>query len=224
MKKYPLSLTQLHNYSQEQPFIRVGDELNILLEKLEFTRNKLNFPAVNNDVGQFLRFLSSTYCPKKIFEFGSGYGHSAFWYFLDNPALEVVYLTEKNPNLHSYFESMPWPSTWKSKMDYYQGNAFEKLKEINDLDLILVDGLKATYLDFLKECETKIRSNGMVIIDNAYWRGSFLDPDLTQKNNSAKAIKELHHYIQNSKKWLASFIPFQDGVILLKPISNPGNE
>lgn len=219
MKKYPLSFSQLHDYSQEQPFIKLDldKDLSDLLCKLEFTRKSLGFPAITKDVGQFLRFISSIHRPTKIFEFGSGYGHSAFWYFLNNPNIEKVFLTEKNPNLLEYFESMPWPVAWKNKMDYFQGNAFDRLKEVTELDLILVDGLKATYLEFLKLCESKLSREGIVVIDNAYWRGSFLDPKLNQQENSAKAIKELHDYIQHSSFWLASFLPFQDGVILLRP-------
>lgn len=218
MKKYSLSFPQLHKYSHDQPFVQLHNEQKELLELLEKNRKELDFPAVTSDVGQLLRFLSATIRPKNIFEFGSGYGHSAFWYFLDNPTIEHVYLTEKNPNLPAYFKALPWPESWKSKMEYFHGNAFERIESLNELDMILVDGVKATYLDFLKICETKIAPNGIVIIDNAYWRGSFLDPELSQKENSARAIKELHQYIQDSDFWLSTFIPYQDGVILLRPI------
>lgn len=222
MKKYQLDYNTLHQYSQEQLFAKVPLHLKMLCDDLETTRINLGFPAVNRDVAQLMRLLNRIANIKTIFEFGSGYGHSAFWYFLDNPNLEKVYLTEKNVNLKSHFDKMPWPNEWKEKMDYYQGDAFNRLEQIENFDFVLIDGLKGKYLDFLKACETKISKNGIVVIDNAYWRGSFLDPIVSQKDNSAKAIKDLHQYITESNFWLANFLPFTDGVILLVPNVNPG--
>lgn len=223
MKNYSLDYNTLHNYSHEQTFAKVPTELKALSELLDRTREELGFPAVNKDVAQLMRILNKICNIKTIFEFGSGYGHSAFWYFLDNPNLEKVYLTEKNLNLKNHFDQMPWPADWKEKMDYFQGDAFERLEQVESFDFVLIDGLKGKYLDFLKAIEGKISKNGIAVIDNAYWRGSFLDPVVSAKNNSAKSIKELHNYIEQSSFWTASFIPFTDGVILLVPNEDFGN-
>lgn len=217
MKNYPLNYNTLHNYSHEQTFAKFPSHLNELYQKLDNTRRELGFPAVNRDVAQLMRMLSKLLKIRTIFEFGSGYGHSAFWYFLDNPHIEKIFLTEKNFNLKSHFDSMPWPDAWKSKIDYFQGDAFERLEQIDKFDFVLIDGLKGKYLDFLKAVEGKLSQNGIAVIDNAYWRGSFLDEDVSAKNNSAKAIKELHKYIEQSDFWTATFIPYTDGVILLSP-------
>jgi predicted O-methyltransferase YrrM len=56
----------------------------------------------------------------------------------------------------------------------------------------------------------------VVLIDNSYWRGSFLDKDLVEKKLSAKKIKELHEFIQQSSSWSGVFIPYIDGLTLLK--------
>jgi caffeoyl-CoA O-methyltransferase len=217
MKKYPLSYETLHQYSQQQPFARFDNEWQEVFTFLETTRKELDFPAVTKDVGQLLSFLTLVTRPKVIFEFGSGYGQSAFWYLQAFKDIDKIYLTEKNPNLIEYYNQVPWPTRIKEKLDYFQGNAFDRFDQVDSCDLILIDGLKATYLDFLKKAEKKISAKGVVVIDNAYWRGSFLDPEFNQAENSAKAIKELHDYIQKSDFWVSTFLPYQDGVILLTP-------
>jgi predicted O-methyltransferase YrrM len=106
--------------------------------------------------------------------------------------------------------------TWKNKIVYHQADAFDVFKSIDKVDFVLIDGVKADYLEFLKECESKLSDSGMVLIDNSYWRGSFLDPEVSEKKQTAKNIKALHQYIKDSSKWEAVFVPFEDGVTLLR--------
>ena len=219
MKDYPFSFEQLNKFSLSKPYeSNLNSVETKLLQELNHHQINLNFPAIREDIGQLINFLFKWVRPKRIFEFGSGYGHSSFWYFLNNNFIESVILTEKRDDLLSVYNSLDWPSDWKNKTTYIQGDAFETFKNVSELDFILIDGVKADYLRFLKESETKINSNGMVLIDNSYWRGSFLDSDLVQSKNSARMIKELHEYINKSEFWEAVFLPYEDGVTLLRPI------
>lgn len=210
----PKDLNLLHQYSESLPF-GVDSSLVPLYKELKTLEKKLNFPAVVDDVGSYLRFITSTMNFKTIFEFGSGYGQSAFWFLSGDKNIEKIYLTEKRTDLKEVFESLPWPTSFKDKIDYYTGDAFDKVNTLESFDLLLIDGVKGDYLKFVKIAEKKLSENGLVIIDNAFWRGSFLDEKLLETKVSAQNTKALHDYIKESSFWKSCFLPFSDGIILL---------
>ena len=151
---------------------------------------------------------------------GSGYGHSAFWYFVGaQDSLKEVILTEKRSDLERVFDNLCWPVNWKNRMHYIQGDAFEALQDVDgQFDLFLVDGVKADYLKFIKLALPKLSSNGIIAIDNSYWRGSFLRESVRVKKKSAQNIFELHTWIRNQKNLKAIFVPFLDGLTLIQKL------
>ncbi len=217
MRDYPFSFEQLNVFSKDLPYgIHADQPIVALYEQLKKNESELNFPAIRDDVGKMINILFTWIRPVSIFEFGSGYGQSCFWYLLNNDSIKKVILTEKRDDMQSQFEALPWPNDWKEKIEYHNADAFEVFKTVESVDFILIDGVKADYLSFLKECESKISKDGLVLIDNSYWRGSFLDSEISETKQTAKNIKMLHEYIRESKLWDSVFVPFEDGVTLLR--------
>jgi predicted O-methyltransferase YrrM len=217
--KNPLSesdlLTKLHAFSEDTFWINLSSEETRLFSELENLKNSFHFPAVKNDVGQLLNFLVQTRKPKTIFEFGSGYGHSAFWYLAQVKNLpQKIYLTEKRTDLVAPFEQLSWPELWKKSLDYFQGDAFERLAQIDYIDLALVDGQKADYLSFIQKIEPKLNSQSMIVIDNAFIKGIFLQEE-NQNKEVVKKTLELFEFIKGSN-FVRAFLPVRDGIILLQ--------
>jgi predicted O-methyltransferase YrrM len=219
MRDYELNYNTLFEFSNSDPYGNVEESLSQLFEELNHHKSYLNFPAIHNDIGSFIQVMMGMWKPKVVFEMGSGYGHSAFWFLSGNDnSLEKIYLTERRSDLKEVFESLPWPKEWMDKIGYHQADAFDVLEPIDHVDLALIDGVKADYLKFLKIFENKMMKNGIVLIDNSYWRGSFLDEKIYSKKASAQNIKELHDYIKLTNQWSATFIPYQDGLTVLKKL------
>ena len=215
MRDYPFDFNQLKSFSESAPYLRLGNHSEFFLS-LKALEKKYNFPAIHDDVGAFINFIFKWQNPKRIFEFGSGYGHSAFWYLLNNNTIEKIILTEKRDDLESEFNTLLWPPGWKEKLEYHQKDAFEVFDSMGQFDFILIDGVKADYLSFLQLCHEKLNDNGVVLIDNSYWRGSFLDDEIVAKKKTAKNIKALHEFIEKTDLYESIFIPFEDGVSLLR--------
>ena len=225
MKNYPFSFESLSTFSNSIPYSTLSknpncDQVVSLFQKLNDLKNNYHFPAINNDIGEFLKFMQDFWKPKTIFEMGSGYGHSAFWFMLgiENSLLDFneIILTEKRDDLETEFHRLPWPATWKEKMSYHQADAFDVLEKTEKVDLALIDGVKADYIKFLKSLENKMSDHGIVVIDNSYWRGSFLDQKVKLEKQTAKKIAELHEYIAETQNWEGLFIPYIDGLTILK--------
>ena len=221
MQNHKLDFHTLHEFSNSNPYAPIPPEFLNLFQKLVELQKKYSFPSVNNDIGNFLQFYTLVSQPKVIFEMGSGYGHSAFWFllgdYLGSKSLEKIHLTEYRKDLEPEFKTLSWPTEWQEKLNYFQGNAFDLIEDLSFVDLALIDGGKSDYLKFLKTLEPKMKSGSTVIIDNSYWRGSFLDPELKEEHESAKKISQLHDYIaQATDVWNSLFIPYSDGLSLLR--------
>jgi predicted O-methyltransferase YrrM len=218
LRDYPFSFEKLKTFSEGTPYLKLNEQERIVFNELKANETKYNFPAIKNDVGSFINFIFKWHQPKRIFEFGSGYGQSAFWYLLNNNTIDKIILTEKRDDLESVFQALSWPKQWYDKLEYHQDDAFKVFNLNSGFDFILIDGVKADYLKFLEECYDKLNDNGLVLIDNSFWRGSFLDDEVVQKKQTAMNIKLLHEFIAQTKKYESIFIPFEDGVSLLRKI------
>ena len=219
MRDFEFSFKALDAYSNSLPYESFSSIEMLLMAELNKLKTHYNFPAIHVNIGSYIKFSIHDWKPKVIFEMGSGYGHSAFWYLSSGcSSIEKIFLTEKRTDLSQSFESLPWPKEWKDKLDYYQGDAFDRLSEISLIDLCLIDGVKSDYLQFLTKVSCKMNKGGIVLIDNSYWRGSFLDAEVLSKKKSAQKIKELHDYIKTSLEWDAVFLPFLDGLSVLRKL------
>lgn len=221
-KKPADPLNQQENLSKMIQFSREFAEKNVnnnqLLDQLNHLKNEYRFPAIDNEVGSFLKFIVSLKSPKRIFEFGSGYGHSAFWYLQSSSMenIEVIHLTERRDDLKSEFENLSWPNSTQEKIDYFQGDAFKKFSTLTEPpDLVLLDGQKSQYLVFLKTLEKKLDKGAIVLIDNAFWKGKILDEN--DQSASALAMKSLYKYLNQDENtyWDTYFLPLSDGLLLL---------
>ncbi len=210
------------NFSENYPLNFLSDSEVEFLNNLNSLKENLNFPAIRDDIGSFFNFLVKNHEVKNIFEFGSGYGHSAFWYFVDSYLPSKVFLTEKRTDLKEDFISLPWKQEQRDIIEYYQGDAFEKLKMLLEsdikIDFFLIDGQKSSYLEFLKASYELISDTGMVLIDNAFWKGSVIKDQLVSKT-SERSIRELDTYLKSrevSTSFNVQYFPFRDGLVLLK--------
>lgn len=220
MKNYKFDSESLFSFSESLPYSDIPSEYINLHQLLKSHSERLNFPSIQDDIGSFISLLVSMKRPKVIFEMGSGFGQSAFWYLLGaTSGLEKIILTEKRDDLYEVFNELPWPDRYKSILEYHQDDAFEVLNKSEDrIDIVLIDGVKGDYLKFLELVTPKMNEGGLVLIDNSFWRGSFLSEEMREKKSSARNIYELHEYIKQTPGWRKLFVPYKDGLTILQKL------
>lgn len=211
--------------SENYAFEVLNSDEKVILSSLDQLKTKLNFPALRNDIGMFINnhLYSKNKENLKIFEIGSGYGHSAFWYLckgLDKKVLKII-LTEKREDLETIYNDLCFSRSWKEKINYHNKMAEDLLMDSSDLyDFILIDGQIRDYTNYLKLCYEKLSQGGSCLIDNAFWKGSVVIDGLKTKT-STNAIREFHQYCKHeslSGKWSSTYLPFRDGAFLLTKI------
>lgn len=191
----------------------------VLLQMESFAR-QYQFPIVNRLVGVFLEAQARMINAKRVFEFGSGYGYSAYWFARAVGEGGQVICTDGNPrNLDPARQYLTDAGLW-DRIDFQIGFAQDIFMQIKgDFDICYNDADKGGYPDIWLAAKNRIRPGGLYIADNVLWHGrvaiapgSFTDirPGWTE------AIKQHNLLIFNDPEFDAFINPTRDGVIVAR--------
>lgn len=148
-------------------FMRAAiSESGDLLEEME--AHGEGFPTVGREVGQFLQVLTRMVDAQAIFEFGSGFGYSAYWFASALPADGQVILTEVDADeldqARTFFER----GGLADRAVFEHGDAIEIVAGYDGpFDVVLIDNEKRDYPAALDSVAEKVRTGGVVVADNA---------------------------------------------------------
>ena len=131
-----------------------------------------SFPTVGREVGQFLRLLARMVDAERVFEFGSGFGYSAYWFADALPADGQVVLTEHDADELDEAREYLERGGFSDRAVFEDGDAMETIERYDGpFDVVLVDHQKRRYPDALEAVREKVRPGGVVVADNAMVSG-----------------------------------------------------
>lgn len=181
-----------------------------ILSEMEDYAARNGFPIIGPMVGPFLRQLARITNAEKIFEMGSGYGYSAYWFAGGMKEGGKIICTEgSDDNARRGMEYLR-RGKYDSMVDFHVGDALEIIERFNGpFDIILNDINKEDYPRAFDLAIARLRPGGVFITDNVLWSGRVLDenPDAT-----TAAILEFNKKLFNSDGIISSIIPIRDGL------------
>ena len=187
-----------------------GERHEVLVE-MEIEARKLGFPIVGPLVGNLLYQLAKLVNARRVFEMGSGYGYSAFWWALAMSGGEI-FLTEGSEANKRKGEAYLERAGFLKNVKYHTGNALEIIDKVaGEFDIIFIDVEKQQYPAALEKAVKRIRRGGLLVADNVLWSGK-----VTQEKGDAltESIKEFNRRVFSMNVFAASIIPVRDGVMI----------
>lgn len=160
------------------------------------------FPIIGPDAGAVLRLLARLTDARRVFEFGSGYGYSASWFFRGG-ASEVI-LTEIDADELSMAESFLERTGHADRATFEHGDAIEIVDEYDGpFDVALVDHDKERYALGFQRVREKVRPGGVVVADNMA-RGpidfdallAYFDDDESLPEGASEATRGVADYLE----------------------------
>lgn len=195
-----------------------GHDEEVLLE-MEKMAQERSFPIVGRLVGMFLEVLAKSIVAKRVFEFGSGYGYSAFWFGRGVGSSGKVICTEgddKNVGFaKKYFERLKMSEC----IEYHCGWAQDVFKKTTgEFDIIYNDVDKDAYPEVWQLAKDRIRSGGFYIADNVLWSGRVLQEKVEEDvaPGWTEAIQKHNLAIANDPNFDFFINPTRDGVIVAR--------
>jgi len=189
-----------------------------VLTEMEREAENNNFPIIGRLVGIFLETMTRTINAKRIFEFGSGYGYSAYWFAKAVGEKGTVICSDGDPlNKEKAEQYLNSAELW-NRINFHTGIAQEIFSKTGGLfDICYNDVDKGQYPEIWRLAKNRIRPGGLYIADNALWHGrvavkNYIDlvPGWTE------AIKEHNQLIFNDPEFDAFINPTRDGVIVAR--------
>ena len=128
------------------------------------------FPHVGPEVGPVLRVLARMVGARRIFEFGSGYGYSAYWLAEALPADGEIVLTEIDDDQLALAREYMESGGYDDRARYELGDALEAVEDYDGpLDVVLIDHEKERYVEAFEAVRSKVPVGGVVVADNAMY-------------------------------------------------------
>ena len=154
----------------------VGLSRDDILVEMDERAAREGFPTVGPEVGGWLTLLTRLVGARRVFEFGSGFGYSAYWFARGLPENGEVILTEVDADelagARRYFRR----AGMDGKARFEHGDAIEIVDGYDGpFDVVLVDNEKDRYVEALEAVEGALRRGSLVLADNAVTAGEYVD-------------------------------------------------
>jgi predicted O-methyltransferase YrrM len=185
------------------------------MQKMEEYAEKNNFPALGAACGYYCYQLARMIGAKSVFELGSGYGYSTAWFAkaVKENGGGVIHHTVWDDKLSAMAKEHLSKLGFDNMVKYHNAEAVETLRQTaGPFDIIFNDIDKEGYPDSLPVIKSKLRSGGLLIIDNMIWHGQILDPNDHEK--STEAIRRFTRDVTTDSDWIVSLTPVRDGMIV----------
>jgi len=196
----------------------VGRTDHSVLTEMEKEAENNNFPIIGRLVGIFIETMTRAINAKRIFEFGSGYGYSAYWFAKAVGEKGTVICSDGDPlNKEKAEQYLSSAELW-NRVNFHTGYAQEIFSETEGLfDICYNDVDKGQYPEIWHLAKNRISPGGLYIADNTLWHGrvaveNYIDlvPGWTE------AIKEHNQLIFNDPEFDAFINPTRDGVVVAR--------
>jgi len=142
-----------------------------IVEMEQFARAE-GFPIVGRAVGGWLAQLARLVGASRVFEFGSGFGYSAYWFARALPADGTVVLTDADERNMERAREFFQQGDVQVGAQFEGGDAIETARDYDGpFDVALLDIEKYEYTEAFDVIREKLPSGGVVVADNVLTAG-----------------------------------------------------
>ena len=93
-------------------------------------------------------------------------------------------------------------------------DTLRSLPQEETIDLAFIDADKPGYAMYYEEILTRMRPNGVLLVDNVLWSGRVVDPEADDDNT--KAIKAFNDMVAADGRVEAVMLPISDGLTMIR--------
>jgi len=164
--------------------------------------------------GAALRLLAALLDAHHVVEIGTGTGVSGVWLLrgMNADGILTSVDVEAEHQRHAR-EAFAAEGVAPSRTRLITGRALEVLPRLADAsyDLVLADGAKDEYADYVEQAARLLRPGGVLAIDNALWHDRTADP--AQRDPDTVAIRGAVTALQEDERFLVALLPVGDGLL-----------
>jgi caffeoyl-CoA O-methyltransferase len=163
--------------------------------------------------GRLLKLLAQLVGAKRVLEIGTYTGYSGLSLAEALPDDGRVISCEIDAKHRDFAQKHLDQSPHGTKVEIRLGPALETIAKLDGpFDLVFIDADKDNYPNYWKAVLPKVRSGGLIVVDNALWSGRVLAP----KDAESRAIDELNRLIERDERVENVLLTVRDGIHLAR--------
>lgn len=192
------------------------DDEPILLE-MEARAAEHGFPIVGRLCGQVLEILARSIGARRIFELGSGYGFSAYWFSRATGPEGEIHLTDTDEDNRDRALDYLARAGLDGPIRFHVQDALTALEETEgEFDIVYCDINKNEYPQAWEKGRERVRVGGFYVCDNMLWSGRVTgESDETDSRPGwTEAIDETNRAIVADERFRSTIVPTRDGVVV----------
>lgn len=192
------------------------DDEPVLLE-MEAYAEQHGFPIVGRLCGQVLEILARSITARRIFELGSGFGFSAYWFSRATGPGGEIHLTDTDEENRDRALAYLRRAGLERPIRFHVQDAVSALDESEgEFDIVYCDIDKHGYPEAWERGRERVRIGGFYVCDNMLWSGRVTgesdEPDV--RPGWTEAIDQTNREIVSDERFRSTIVPTRDGVVV----------
>jgi predicted O-methyltransferase YrrM len=164
--------------------------------------------------GRFLSLLSNLMSPKRILEIGTFTGYATICLaegLADDGHITTI---EINPELDYISDKYFRLAGIRDKVTSLNGNAKDLIPRLEDVfDLVFIDAKKKDYALYFDLVIDKVKSDGIILVDNVLWDGKVVDGS---NDATSKSLRKFNQKVKDYDRVSTLLMPLRDGLMIIK--------
>jgi caffeoyl-CoA O-methyltransferase len=187
----------------------------VLLE-MEAEGKERGFPIIGRLVGVTVELLARSVGAMRVFELGSGFGYSAYWFARAVGPSGEVHGTDGDPANEPKALDYLSRAGLAEPIRWHVGDAVTHLGAApGEFDVVYNDIDKDGYPAAWMAARERIRVGGLYVCDNVLWSGRVAVQDRDDPRPVyTQAILEHNRMIAEDDRFISSIVPTRDGVFV----------
>jgi caffeoyl-CoA O-methyltransferase len=167
--------------------------------------------------GRFLKMLVAVSDARRVLELGTFTGYSALSMAEAMPPDGRIVTCELNERHAQMAREYIARSPYAEMIEIRVGPALETLGEVEGpFDFVFIDAHKPEYPAYYEAVVPKVRTGGLICIDNVLWSGAVLDDE--DRNEQTVAVRTLNERVVADGRVECVMVPIRDGVLLVRKL------
>jgi caffeoyl-CoA O-methyltransferase len=210
-----ISITpELHRYSVEHSSFRDGVVPDV--ERAGEEMGDLADMQIAGDQAAFMTVLVRAIGAREALEVGTFLGYGAIAIARGLPDDGRVTCLELSEEYAGRAREHLAAAGLGDRVEFRIGPALESLRAMEPearFDFAFIDADKTEYVDYFEECMQRLRSNGLIMLDNTLRGGSVLEPG---DSEAARVTADLNDRLARDERVDVALLGVADGITLVR--------
>ena len=181
-----------------------------LLAEMEAYAAEHRVPIADREVSRFIEITARITGARKALEIGMAIGYSVVHLARGMGEQGRVVTIDPSDEMINAANGYLKRAGLLDRVVIKRGKALEVMPSLDEtFDLLFIDAVKEEYSRYLDLGLPRLRTGGVVIVDNLLWGGKVASGDT---ESSTVALREFNSYFMNHPQLLAEVLPVGDGL------------